>query len=83
MAVLVTLGDSRQPEITTEHLMNAFWLKRLATVGRLVQSLNALTPELLLEKAKLRSCTLSKRTMEYSHFDDDLSPRSFATLKWH
>lgn len=85
-AVLVALGDTRQPEITTEHLDELAFLAETAgirTIQRLIQNLKLPDVRTFIGKGKLEelkeSILLNK--VDTVIFDDDLSPSQLRNLE--
>lgn len=85
-AVLVALGDTRQPEITTEHLDELEFLAETAgirTVERLVQNLKLPDSRTFIGKGKveeLKACIIAQK-IDTVIFDDDLSPSQLRNLE--
>lgn len=85
-AVLVALGNTRQPELTEEHLDELAFLAETAGMreaGRVVQNLPKPDPRTFIGKGKLEEL---KRLVAFTGatdviFDDDLSPSQLRNLE--
>jgi len=85
-AVLVALGDTRQPEITTEHLDELAFLAETAgihTVQRMVQNLKLPDSRTFIGKGKVEELKthLITQKIDTVIFDDDLSPSQLRNLE--
>ncbi len=85
-AVLVALGNSRQPELTEEHLDELEFLAETAginTVKRLVQNLAKPDSRTFIGKGKLEELKVIVLTQKVRNviFDDDLSPSQLRNLE--
>ncbi len=85
-AVLVALGDTRQPEITTEHLDELAFLAETAgirAVQRLVQNLKLPDVRTFIGKGKLEELkeSILVNKADTVIFDDDLSPSQLRNLE--
>lgn len=85
-AVLVAIGDARQPELTTEHLDELAFLTETAGIiaeKRMVQNLKAPDSRTFIGKGKveeLKSCVFENNITTVV-FDDDLSPSQLRNLE--
>lgn len=85
-AVLVALGNTRQPELTEEHLNELAFLAETAgfrEAGRIVQNLQKPDPRTFIGKGKLEEL---KRLVRFTNateviFDDDLTPSQLRNLE--
>ncbi len=85
-AVLVALGNTRQPELTEEHLNELAFLAETAgfrEAGRIVQNLPKPDPRTFIGKGKLEEL---KRLVRFTNateviFDDDLTPSQLRNLE--
>ena len=85
-AVLVALGDTRQPEITTEHLDELAFLAETAgirTVQRMVQNLKLPDVRTFIGKGKVEELKeyIVVNKVDTVVFDDDLSPSQLRNLE--
>jgi GTPase len=85
-AVVVALGNSRQPELTEEHLDELEFLAETAgikTVKRLVQNLAKPDSRTFIGKGKLEELKVIVLTQKVRNviFDDDLSPSQLRNLE--
>ncbi|MBX2946968.1 MAG: GTPase HflX [Cyclobacteriaceae bacterium] len=85
-AVLLALGDARQPEITTEHLDELAFLAETAgihTVKRMVQNLKTPDPRTFIGKGKVEELKefVGFHKVDTVIFDDDLSPSQLRNLE--
>lgn len=85
-AVLVALGDTRHPELVTEHLDELAFLAETAgikTGKRLVQNLAKPDGKFFIGKGKLEELKEYVRALPANHviFDDDLSPSQLRNLE--
>jgi GTP-binding protein HflX len=85
-AILVALGDNRQPELTEEHLDELAFLAATAgitTVMKLTQNLAKPDPRTFIGKGKLEELKeyVFVRNIPYVIFDDDLSPSQLRNLE--
>jgi GTPase len=86
IAVLVGLGDSRQPDLVTEHLEELAFLAETAgikTGKRVVQNLAKPDGKFFVGKGKLEEVKEYVRALPAQHviFDDDLSPSQLRNLE--
>ncbi|MCX7637562.1 MAG: GTPase HflX [Cyclobacteriaceae bacterium] len=85
-AVLVALGNTRQPELTEEHLDELAFLAETAGLreaGRIVQNISKPDPRTFIGKGKVEEL---KRLVQFTRateviFDDDLSPSQLRNLE--
>jgi GTPase len=85
-SILVALGDTRQPEITEEHLDELAFLAETAgivTKKRMIQNLPKPDPRSFIGKGKLEELKEYVLTGKIDHviFDDDLSPSQLRNLE--
>ncbi|MBX2967656.1 MAG: GTPase HflX [Cyclobacteriaceae bacterium] len=85
-AVLVAIGDARQPELTTEHLDELAFLAETAgiiTVKRVVQNLKAPDSRFFIGKGKIEELKayVFENNITTVVFDDDLSPSQLRNLE--
>ncbi len=85
-AVLVAIGDARQPELTTEHLDELAFLAETAGIiaeKRMVQNLKAPDSRTFIGKGKVEELKLHvfENNITTVVFDDDLSPSQLRNLE--
>ncbi len=85
-AILVALGNTRQPEVTDEHLNELAFLAQtagIATAGRLVQNLVRPDGRTFIGKGKLAELKELVRVKKAENiiFDEDLSPTQLRNLE--
>lgn len=85
-AVLVTIGSSKNPDLTEEHLDELAFLSETAgisTAGRVVQNLQNPDSRTYIGKGKMGELKEKVFTQELSHviFDDDLSPSQLRNIE--
>jgi GTP-binding protein HflX len=85
-AVLVAIGDARQPELTTEHLDELAFLAETAGIiaeKRMVQNLKAPDSRTFIGKGKVEELKLYvfENNITTVVFDDDLSPSQLRNLE--
>lgn len=85
-AVLVAIGDARQPELTTEHLDELAFLAETAGIiaeKRMVQNLKAPDSRTFIGKGKVEELKsyVFENNITTVVFDDDLSPSQLRNLE--
>lgn len=85
-AVLVAIGDARQPELTTEHLDELAFLAETAGIiaeKRMVQNLKAPDSRTFIGKGKVEELKsyVFENNITAVVFDDDLSPSQLRNLE--
>ena len=86
IAILVALGDSKQPELVEEHLDELAFLAETAsikTIKRMVQNLPKPDGKFFIGKGKLDELReyVNAKSVDHVIFDDDLSPSQLRNLE--